>query len=93
MATREERMEALERHVAMLQRDAADAVEEARRAIGRLDRAAEYCRSLASRLEELEEWQRSHEGDVAGVSTRLKIAGGALIAGPLPPSAPLGTPT
>lgn len=58
------------------------AVEESRRAIGRLDRAAEYCRRLACRLEDLEREHRQ-------LATNVELAGGALITAPCEPGPPV----
>lgn len=44
------------------------------RAIGRLDRAAEYCRRLADRIEALEQ-------EHVQLSTNVHMAGGALVTG------------
>jgi signal transduction histidine kinase len=77
-----ERVDALEDEVADLRRLVGDAVEEARRAIGRLDRAADYCRRLAQKLEELEAWRSEHDGTVRQVTSSIRLAGGALLSTP-----------
>lgn len=68
----EKRLQVCEERLDDLLAAVRDAVEEARRAIGRLDRAASFCLKLEARLEDLE---REHRQLVANT----QMAGGALV--------------
>jgi signal transduction histidine kinase len=68
----EQRIARLEERVAALAALYEDAIEQTRRAVGRLDRAAEYCRGLAERLEAIEQTMRRQ-----GMS--IHVAGGVLM--------------
>lgn len=68
----EKRQELLEQRMDDVIAAIEQAIEESRRAIGRLDRAAEYCRNLAARIDDLEREHRQ-------LATSVELAGGALI--------------
>lgn len=78
----ERRVSEVEMRLARLEQAVAEAVEEARRAIGRLDRAAEYCRKMSARLEEMEAWRERQDGTVRQVTSSMRLAGGAFMAVP-----------
>ncbi len=76
----EDRLARYEARLHQVEKMSADRDEELRRAVGRLNRAAEYCSRLASRLEQL-------ELDVEQLASNTRLAGGALIT----PAEPVGS--